>query len=312
MNVIRFNEPFEAAIKAWPHGTDGMAINPFSKWERSPLFQYFTTRAKEKERVAEMAEGGSRLEACDWPFNTFRLSLSQHSEKPWMEKGIECGKGYYRIDAVTTKVGERVYILANVIQLYDETPETITMARRYRPLIIYMGDCYSSLDNPAAYWFKTNTFAGGRWLNGKVAGELSEGVMDSVAGFILDSMVPTNHIAEVRPDEPHRSVEWVKARSHYTLITHGHPANRRSVKHGARVRVDTSEEIRRMSGNRKGHYKQLRHPRYKYALNEKRYPDRPKGTIYVRPTWCGPREWRDEGGKQIYKILEPLPALAAA
>lgn len=313
MNIVRFNEPFEAAIKAWPYKVGGMELMPFTNWERSPLFQYFTTRQKEKSMVAEMAAGGARLENTDWPFDTFRLSLSQHSTEPWTEPdGQVCGKGHYRMDAIVTRVKERVYILGNIIQLYDETPTVISVARKYNPLLIYMADCYSTLDNPATYTFRCNTFAGGRWLNSTISKELAEGVMDSVAGFLLDAMVPSNHIAEVRPDEPARSVEWVRARTHYTLITHGHPANKRTVSHGARVKVDSKEELRRMVHDRKGHYKTLKHPRYKYALNEKRYPDKPKGTIYVKPCWVGPKEWRDEGGHQIYKILEPVPEAAAA
>jgi hypothetical protein len=306
MNVVRFNEPFEHAIKAFP------VPLPFTRWQSAPLFEYYNTRSKEKSMITQLLESGVRMEAADWPFETFRLSVSQTCDEVWIQNGHKCGEGQYRLDAIVTRQRERVYILGNIIRLYDETPATLAASRRYNPLIVALDDCYTSLDNPAEYSFRTNTFASGRWLNEKVSGALVQGVMDCVAAFIGDSMTPSNHIAEVRPDEPTRSVEWIRARTHYTLITHGHPANKKSVREGARVTVDTNAELRRMVHDRKGHYKQLRHPRYKYALNEKRYADKPKGTIYVKPCWVGPKEWRDQGGRQIYKILEPVSAAAAA
>jgi hypothetical protein len=312
MNIVRFNEPFEAAIKAWPREVEGMELMPFTNWQRTPLFQYFTTREKEKGMVGSLVGSGNRLEASDWPFDTFRLSVSQHAPGGWEEDGRKCGEGMYRVDMIVTRKMERIYILANIIQLYDETPETKAASRRYNPLICYMADCYTKADNPETYTYRANTFAGGRWINSKLGGNLTMGVMDTFAGFIIDSMVPSNHIAMVRPDEPTKSVEWVKARTHYTLITHGHPANKRHVPHGARVASDPDKELRRMAHDRKGHYKQLKHPRYKYALAEKRYPDMPPGTIYVKPAWIGPKEWRSEGGHQIYKILEPIAAAEAA
>jgi hypothetical protein len=307
MNIIRFNEPFEEAIKVWPQ--EGL-MNPFTKWQAAPLFEYVTTRSKEKHMITDLLNSGDRLESTAWPFETFRLSLTQYCDEEWIEKGIACGKGHYRLDAIVTRQHERIYILANIIRLYDETPDTMEMSRRYNPLIMFMSDCYTTLDNPQEYTFRTNTFAGGRWLNSPLNVNLAQGVMDAIAGFILDSMIPTNHLAEVRPDQPHRSVEWVKARTHYTLITHGHPANKRTVREGTRVTVDMNQEIKRRVHDRKAHYKTLRHPRFKYALNEKRFPDKPKGTIRVKACWCGPKEWRDQGGKQIYKILEPLPEAA--
>lgn len=319
MNIVRFNEPFQNALKLWPYGHQTIGggseclLNPFTKWQAAPLFEYYSTRTKEKTMIRELVDSGVRLEAGNWPFDTFRLSVSQTCDERWEENGKLCGEGQYRMDAIVTRKRERIFILANIIRLYDETRSTLAMSRRYNPLIVYLDDCYTSVDNPAEYAFRSNTFASGRWLNQSISHALIQGVMDCVAAFISDSMVPTNHIAQVRPvQEAFRSVEWVQARTHYTLITHGHPANKRSVREGACVTVDADAELKRMAGNRKGHYKTLRHPRFKYALNEKRYADKPKGTIYVKACWVGPKEWRDAGGRQIYKILEPVEPVKVA
>src|SRR5262249_22043072 len=125
----------------------------------------------------------------------------------------------------------------------------------------------------------------------------------SVTGFIMDAMLPQVHIAQVQPDQPHRSVEWIKARTHYTLIAHGHPANRTTIKSGERVQVDQQEELKRMAHNRRAHYRTLRHQRFRFARGKQ---------IFVRDTWVGPKEWKDEGGRQIYKILEPVAQEKAA
>jgi len=314
MNIIRFNDPFIAAISTWPHSglafkspkSSGVETLPFKKWENAPLFQYVTTRSKEKRMLQHMLEAGVRLETCPWPFETFRLEVTQYCDEFWATDGVRHGAGYYRANFIATRRNERVFFLGNVIRLYDETPETMAAARKYQPLIMYMHDCYTSMDNPQEYAYQQATFAGGRWLKeAKMNTAITQGLMDSLAGFIMDSMQPNIHIAEVRPDEPTRSVEWVKARTHFTLITHGHPANKREVRERQSVTVDKTAELKRMCHDRKAHYKVLRHPRYKYAMNEKRYPDMPKGTIKVSACWVGPKEWRDEGGRQIYKILEP-------
>lgn len=315
MNVVRFNDPFIDAIKIWPKAdltfdyqsqrSSKTVAMPFKNWEHSPLFQYTTTRSKEKAMLKHMLDNGIRLEDCPWPFETFRISITQYCDELWETDGVRHGEGYYRANFVATRRNERVFFLGNIIRLYDETPADQAAARRYNPLIIYMHDAYTSLDNPQEYGYQQSTFAGGRWLKQHLATAITQGLMDSLAGFILDSMTPSNHIAEVRPNEPTRSVEWIKARTHYTLITHGHPANKRTVRERERVIVDQKAELLRACGNRRAHYKQLRHPRYKYALNEKRFPDMPKGTIHVKACWVGPREWQDEGGNQIYKILEP-------
>ncbi len=126
--------------------------------------------------------------------------------------------------------------------------------------------------------------------------ELYRQLVGTLVAFAMDAMSPNIHMATVQPSEQGRSVQWIKARTHYTLITHGHPANKATVRHGDRIASDTGEELTRMAHNRRAHYKTLKHERYKYARGRR---------IFVKATWVGPKEWKDEGGKQIYRILEP-------
>src|SRR5262249_24958220 len=136
-----------------------------------------------------------------------------------------------------------------------------------------------------------------------VMGNYFNGLLKSVAAFNISANSRNNHVAEVKPDQSNRSVEWLKARTHYTLITHGHPANNPDISHGDKVYVDATKELQRMAHNRRAHQRTLRAARFRYARGK---------TIWVKATWVGPKEWRDEGGKQIYKILEPVPEAAAA
>jgi hypothetical protein len=75
------------------------------------------------------------------------------------------------------------------------------------------------------------------------------------------------------------------------------PGGRHFVLDLSRVAVDRDEEIKRMSHDRRGHWRTYRHTRYTYARGS---------TRWVKQAWCGPKEWMDAGGKQIYKILEPV------
>jgi hypothetical protein len=118
--------------------------------------------------------------------------------------------------------------------------------------------------------------------------------MGNLAAFALDVMSPNVHTAIVSPDAPGRSVEWIKAREHYTLISHGHPANSKGIAHGATVKAGKDAELTRMAHNRRAHYKTLKHPRFRFARGKR---------IFVKAAWIGPKEWKAEGGKQIYRIL---------
>ena len=167
------------------------------------------------------------------------------------------------------------------------------------PIFVFITDLCQK-DQPDEYGFRTAIWAQGRWrskheLMSNEFSPLSEGALGSFLAFILDSMSPAIHIATVRPDKEGKSVEWTRQRTHYTLISHGHPANIVGLSRGASVKVDRDEEITRMAHNRRAHYRTLRDPRFRFARGK---------TIFVRATWVGPKEWKEDGSKQIYRILE--------
>lgn len=155
------------------------------------------------------------------------------------------------------------------------------------------------------------TWDRGQWLNsdnpmlqarmtetGKTFGDqaITE-VLTTLLAFLIDVTKPTNHIVLITPNKPSKSVQWLKARTHYTLITHGHPANRKSVGEKQRVANDAQGELSRLAHNRRAHWRIYRHERYRFAKGDRRW---------VKAAWIGPKEWQDEGGKQIYRILEPV------
>jgi hypothetical protein len=132
----------------------------------------------------------------------------------------------------------------------------------------------------------------------ETASMFGAGVAWVLGSFFYDCALPSNYIASVSPAaQQHRSVEWLRARTHYTLITHGHPANRATVRQGDRVRSDRARELIRIAHARRAHLRTLRHERFTYARGRQ---------IPVRATWVGPKEWKDEGGKQIYRLLDPV------
>jgi hypothetical protein len=324
MNPITFNEIFEHIMfkstqqggaddkwKMFPFPTGSQTISGQSEriindWRVSPLFDYVTTREKERSLVKELSLPASELlEMRLWPFETFRLSMVETAQSMWEERGIVVGKGRYRLDALVTRYDKSIYILGHVKEMFDEKPE-LRGSLGLRPMVFYIHEL-RAVDEFAAphdqYQCRLAVFAKDGWYNvpngNTYLKETWQGVVDSVSGFILDAMMPTNHIVQVRPvdDENRRSVEWVKARTHYTLITHGHPANRPEIKHGERVQSDHEGELKRMAHARKAHKRTLRSERFRYMRGQ---------TINVKAAWIGPKEWRDQGGKQIYRILEEV------
>lgn len=109
-------------------------------------------------------------------------------------------------------------------------------------------------------------------------------------------LAPHNFTARVTPATQGKSVEWLRAREHYTVIHRHHAANSKTVTEGATV--TDSKASTRLAHSRRAHTRILRHAKWTYARGK---------TIFVRATWCGPKEWRDTAG-QIYQILMPVDA----
>jgi len=123
-----------------------------------------------------------------------------------------------------------------------------------------------------------------------------------VTAFAIDA-TQIGHVAEVRPNKPGKSVEWVQARQHFVILSKAHPANNADRQQGERIVVDDKKELTRMAHGRRAHYRVLKSPRYTRMRGHR---------VFVRSTWCGPKEWQDEGGKQIYRIIEPIALEKAA
>jgi len=311
MNPINFNDVFEKVMSEVP--PEGLGMMPFPSsartiggqsermvkdWRVSPLFDYVTTREREKALVKGLLVDES-FEERPWPFNTFRLSMVETANETWEERGLVCGTGKYKLDALVTRYQGAVYILGYVKELFDEKGIRNTLA----PMVFYIHELQSCHDPQKRdqYWCKMGLYAAGQWRLGMQIDdwlkETWQGVVDSVSGFLMDAMSPTNHIVQVQPVAPSKSVHWIHARTHYTLITHGHPANKREVTQGERVKSDSAGELTRMAHNRRAHYRTLRSERFRFAKGKR---------IFVKATWVGPKEWKDEGGKQIYRILEEV------
>ena len=282
MNPITFNDPFLKACAQWDPVREMVGLGD---WQASPLFDYETTWEKERE-MKKVTEFGEVAE-MDWPFETFRLSLAER-DIPFDEHDPSKGSETWRQHYVLRRTPNGV---ASILIRWLPVKNMIA-----GDLIVFLQ--FSAREQAAGF----SVFDGRRWTHNpeKMYKSMMTVITNSVAiiaAFLLDASLPTTHVAEVFPNQQGRSVQWLKARTHYTLIAHGHPANRNTVTEGQRVAADLSSEISRMAHSRRGHKRTYRHERYTYARGS---------TRWIRATWCGPKIWQDEGGRQIYKILEPV------
>lgn len=113
-----------------------------------------------------------------------------------------------------------------------------------------------------------------------------------VNSFIVECSLQSNFVASVEPKQTGRSVEWVRARTHYVILNHAHPANQKEVKPRGDFSVP-SVSIKRQAHSRRAHNKVLRHPYFKNKIGQ---------TIRVKAAWVGPSEWEQEGS--IYKMVK--------
>lgn len=118
----------------------------------------------------------------------------------------------------------------------------------------------------------------------------------SVMMLCYEYLAPHNFVARVIPATQGKSVEWLRAREHYTVIHRHHAANNAVVREGETV--TDSRHATRLAHSRRAHTKVLNHPRYKFKRGQ---------TIFVRASWVGPKEWKDTAG-QTYQILTQVAA----
>lgn len=118
----------------------------------------------------------------------------------------------------------------------------------------------------------------------------------AVHGVIMracyEYLAPYNFAAVVSPDRPNKSVEWLRAREHYTVIHRKHPANNSNFVSGARI--ETEHGLSRLAHSRRAHTRLLQSAKYKNKRGQR---------VFIKATWVGPREWSDTAG-QIYRIAD--------
>jgi len=285
MNPITFNDQIKAALDAMRDTRDVP-----KDWYKSPLFVFETEMDSGIKLVKEQ---GSQDFFENVPYPCLRLSY--HESR---------GEGNkYSLSILMVHARGVTSLIGAVSSFYVDGKEP-SLAKRSK---VWLAACNLMWQEEiASYSHDWSIGVHGKWVPSAKHAELDttdeaqamvNGMVSSAAVFVLSAMSPNVHVAQVRPDRPNKSVQWTEARTHYTLISHGHPANSKEVSHGESVRVDREGELTRMAHSRRAHYKTLRHERYRFARGKR---------IFVKATWVGPKEWKDEGSKQIYKILEEV------
>lgn len=292
MNLVTFNE--KMAVVAGREGKE--------RYEAAcvaPLFDYTVVRdqvfgaineelelARQEDRMIEDRDDGIRAMPIRLPFETFRMEMK-------VQNKATDGKPLSRYEAFVFADVGRVYFRINAANADRRVKEAVFCMEMGGRKVKVTGWRKHALG-----WIDLYDIDPGKVEMDAPGGQLYAQMLGGLVSFGHDAMSPNTHMASVEPatnGEP-RSVQWLKARTHFTFISHGHPANKKGVAKGSRVPSDPDKELFRMAHNRRAHFKTLVHPRYRYARGRR---------IFVKATWVGPKEWRDEGGKQIYRILEP-------
>lgn len=118
---------------------------------------------------------------------------------------------------------------------------------------------------------------------------------NSLLVLCYEYLAPHNFRARVTPSAEGKSVEWVRAREHYTVIHRHHSANNAAVKEGQVV--TDSKASTRLAHSRRAHTRLLTAAKWKFKRGQR---------VFVRASWVGPKEWKDTAG-QTYQILHELP-----
>jgi len=323
MNVVTFNDRLLEMVSK-SKKAEAILGKLFPKWETSPLFLYDQPDNEAETTAIINADRHKPDFMVHTPFPVFRLAISvgEHNQPAW---------GRYRANALVGNFEDGLAVLASIESLLH-TKRTWELKQKGKnffnnredkltlPIWMFLHKirlAANARHDKADFEVSPEALFGlaRKWIDfdeekrhfahdpvrmqllWEMASNYFNGLIKSVVAFNISANAPNNHIATVAPAQPHRSVQWVQARTHYTLISHGHPANNRNVQQGSRVAVDQEAELQRMAHNRRAHQRTLRSERFRYARGK---------TIWVKATWVGAKEWQDAGGKQIYKILEPV------
>jgi hypothetical protein len=308
MNPVTFNDPFDRPLLA------AIGAEEWRKLAVAPLFDY-TVRIRdldahiERGREAFADEDGN----FKYPFELLRISFTGddlvEAEKRRIvlcdggrppAPGLPHNNRMVRYHALVSARGVIFFHLKGLSREFAALEDKIFALTL--PMDERRGDYAVNIGSQSP--FEMRWWADGAWRDidtsrvriAKHLSDLKHTLVTALTAFAFDAMLPTNHRVEVTPDKKGKSVEWTRARTHYTLITHGHPANRPH-REGATIAADREGELTRMAHNRRGHFRTLTAARFTYARGKR---------VFVRSTWVGPKEWREAGSRQIYRILEPV------
>lgn len=120
------------------------------------------------------------------------------------------------------------------------------------------------------------------------------GVMrHSVKAICFDFTNPHLFLCKKSPTPPQgKTVNWQKQREHFVFLHKSHTANRKE-SIGRKV-IEDGATVDRAAHSRRAHSRLLSSPKFKHKQGQR---------VWVKSTWCGPKEWTDRSG-QIYKIVE--------
>lgn len=302
MNVTTFNDGFMGLLNSQMSQSAEYRIGERlrEKFLTAPLFDVAVSIAYTEEAGAEYLEGKSTtfpMIEREWPFSIMRAALRvervpDDQQRVWTREITAMGGVHFM--AGHTEKGAVMFFRPQV----NPRGWVFVLLLHANGTVEFAGihDAKHGFLRPDEWYKVYYRDVPAEEISGKV-GRAAAVVTLIFNSFVMSAMAPQTHIATVRPNKQGKSVQWTQARTHYTLITHGHPANRREVREGSQVAVDEKEELTRMAHNRRAHYRTLRAARFTYARGK---------TVFVRATWVGPKEWKDRGGRQIYHILEPM------
>jgi hypothetical protein len=302
MNITTFNDVFERPF---------IELEGTKHWElmkKSPLFVHEMDFQVSIKKYIDEIDSGTRGR---FPYNRFRLCLTlvdhdsgMGSEEHYLLTTSDRGfTVYYFVARHDMDKGNKPNVMMRFELVTDESGYGTINFGELKCRIIGHNRWMSMSDYVTLTKSEGITVSMVNLTNeSKMATDamIKESVVASTAligTFTMDVMTPTNHLVVVRPDREGKSVQWVEQRTHYTLIHHGHPANKKEITEGQNVEVDRGKELTRMAHGRRAHQRTLRAARFTYARGK---------TIFVRSAWIGPKEWKEKGSKQIYRILDPV------
>jgi len=274
MNHVNFNDGLLTPQDFIALSEEGVPVQELpDQVLQSPLFLWDGPEEDQLQSMSNLdIHSKIREQPHVLPFQTMRLYIrSGASEKAWGIKGFKIWMHhvdkilYARVMRVGVKGDEKVVLGITTTLQKDR------IRAAYRNGDVFVGPHQFSKEGHMR--------------------EYVSGIFTALCWFIREVSLPSNFISSVSPDKKGKSVEWVKARTHYVLLHKAHPANSKEVSAGSTVSRNT-ESIKRQAHTRRAHARVLRSPRFRNKLGL---------TIHVKATWVGPSEWRENGS--IYRMI---------